>query len=167
MPNVAGRDRAGAAPLRLCRNETEKRMSETKDSTDKTSSGTGRKPLSLQRTVESGLVRQNFSHGRSKSVVVEKRRTRKLSKPGDKAATEKAKTAESETKPTPRVAKSKPATPAKPAAGGAPTGGQQYGGMSESELAARNRALSQARAQEATPAEKPEPPVAKTTHEAP
>ncbi|HET6321506.1 MAG TPA: translation initiation factor IF-2 associated domain-containing protein, partial [Hyphomicrobium sp.] len=53
-------------------------MTETKDTTDKTLRGGARKPLSLQRTVESGHVRQNFSHGRSKSVVVEKRKTRKL-----------------------------------------------------------------------------------------
>ena len=57
-------------------------MTETKDTADKTLHGTGRKPLSLQRTVESGHVRQNFSHGRSKSVVVEKRKTRKLATPG-------------------------------------------------------------------------------------
>ncbi|MHA1180440.1 MAG: translation initiation factor IF-2 associated domain-containing protein [Alphaproteobacteria bacterium] len=57
-------------------------MSETKDTTDKTILERVRKPLSLQRTVESGHVRQNFSHGRSKSVVVEKRRTRKLGAPG-------------------------------------------------------------------------------------
>ena len=57
-------------------------MTETKDTTEKTIRGGVRKPLSLQRTVESGHVRQNFSHGRSKSVVVEKRRTRKLASPG-------------------------------------------------------------------------------------
>ncbi|HML44781.1 MAG TPA: translation initiation factor IF-2 associated domain-containing protein, partial [Hyphomicrobium zavarzinii] len=57
-------------------------MSETKDTADKTLAGGGRKPLSLQRTVESGHVRQSFSHGRSKSVVVEKRKTRKLAAPG-------------------------------------------------------------------------------------
>jgi len=56
-------------------------MSETKDSDSKNTGG-GRKPLSLQRTVESGHVKQNFSHGRSKSVVVEKRKSRKLVQPG-------------------------------------------------------------------------------------
>ena len=61
-------------------------MSETKDTADKTLPGGGRKPLSLQRTVESGHVRQSFSHGRSKSVVVEKRKTRKLTAPGGPAA---------------------------------------------------------------------------------
>ncbi len=34
------------------------------------------KTLSLRKTIELGQVRQNFSHGRSKSVVVEKRRKR-------------------------------------------------------------------------------------------
>jgi len=58
-------------------------MSETKETTDKTLRGGGSKPLSLKRTVESGHVRQSFSHGRSKSVVVEKKKTRKLSTPGE------------------------------------------------------------------------------------
>jgi len=49
-------------------------MSEIKESTDKTLRGDVRKPLSLKRTVESGHVRQSFSHGRSKSVVVEKKK---------------------------------------------------------------------------------------------
>ncbi len=56
-------------------------MTETKDQTGKTVSGGARKPLTLQRTVESGQVRQNFSHGRSKAVVVEKKKTRKLAGP--------------------------------------------------------------------------------------
>ena len=42
------------------------------------------KTLSLKRTVESGQVRQSFSHGRSKSVLVEKRRKR-IVKPGQEA----------------------------------------------------------------------------------
>jgi translation initiation factor IF-2 len=63
-------------------------MTETKDTADKTLRGAGRKPLSLQRTVESGHVRQSFSHGRSKSVVVEKRKTRKLAAPGSPAEAE-------------------------------------------------------------------------------
>ncbi len=58
-------------------------MTESKDSNDKTLRAGGRKPLSLQRTVESGHVRQNFSHGRSKSVVVEKKKTRKLGGAGE------------------------------------------------------------------------------------
>jgi translation initiation factor IF-2 len=62
-------------------------MSETKETTDKTLS-VGRKPLSLKRTVESGHVRQSFSHGRSKSVVVEKKKKRTISAPGEGEAQE-------------------------------------------------------------------------------
>ena len=41
--------------------------------------------LSLKRSGDSGQVRQNFSHGRSKSVVVE-RKKRRVVKPGEKPA---------------------------------------------------------------------------------
>ncbi len=56
-------------------------MTDTKQTTDKAGAG-ARKPLSLKRTVDAGSVRQSFSHGRSKSVVVEKKKTRKLTGPG-------------------------------------------------------------------------------------
>jgi translation initiation factor IF-2 len=49
-------------------------MSETDDSGAR-SRGTGGKTLSLKRT-ETSTVRQSFSHGRSKAVVVEKKRAR-------------------------------------------------------------------------------------------
>jgi translation initiation factor IF-2 len=67
-------------------------MSETKETTDRTLRGTG-KPLSLKRTVESGHVRQSFSHGRSKSVVVEKKKKRTIAGPGG-AEVEEAKSPE-------------------------------------------------------------------------
>ena len=57
---------------------------ETGDDGQKDEGGKG-KTLSLKRTVESGQVRQSFSHGRSKSVLVEKRRKRVV-KPGQEAA---------------------------------------------------------------------------------
>jgi translation initiation factor IF-2 len=57
-------------------------MSETKDQTGKTGQPGARKPLTLQKTVETGHVRQNFSHGRSKPVLVEKKKTRKFGAPG-------------------------------------------------------------------------------------
>jgi translation initiation factor IF-2 len=60
-------------------------MSEIKETTDKTLRGDVRKPLSLKRTVESGHVRQSFSHGRSKSVVVEKKKKRTITAPGTDA----------------------------------------------------------------------------------
>ncbi|MEE8530778.1 MAG: translation initiation factor IF-2 associated domain-containing protein, partial [Hyphomicrobium sp.] len=119
-------------------------MSETKDTTDKTILERVRKPLSLQRTVESGHVRQNFSHGRSKSVVVEKRRTRKLAGPG---AAQEAKPALQEAKPATPAPKKKPvkaetATPelAREAPG--------IRALSEEERDARARALAAAKVQE-------------------
>ena len=42
-----------------------------------------RAPLGLKRTVETGKVKQSFSHGRSNTVVVEVKRRRILSKPGE------------------------------------------------------------------------------------
>jgi translation initiation factor IF-2 len=42
-----------------------------------------RKPLGLKRTVESGQVQQQFSHGRKNTVVVEVKRRRILGKPGE------------------------------------------------------------------------------------
>ncbi|MEM6665992.1 MAG: translation initiation factor IF-2 associated domain-containing protein, partial [Pseudomonadota bacterium] len=60
-------------------------MSDTQNPTDKTLSvSQGKKTLSLKRTVETGTVRQSFSHGRSKAVVVEKKR-RRILKPGETA----------------------------------------------------------------------------------
>ena len=38
--------------------------------------------LELTKTVDSGMVRQSFSHGRSKSVAVEVKRKRQLKSPG-------------------------------------------------------------------------------------
>ena len=72
----------------------------------------GGKTLSLKRTVDSGHVRQNISHGRSKSVVVETKRKRTI-KPTGKAApaAEEKKVAT----PTPKTVAKKPAAP-KPAA---------------------------------------------------
>ncbi len=93
-------------------------MSETKETTDKTLS-VGRKPLSLKRTVESGHVRQSFSHGRSKSVVVEKKKKRTISASGEGEAQQE----------------------------GADVGAQGPGGLSTGEMDARARALQSAREQ--------------------
>lgn len=45
-----------------------------------------RAPLGLKRTVETGQVKQSFSHGRSNTVVVEVKRRRILGKPGETEA---------------------------------------------------------------------------------
>ena len=118
-------------------------MSYTKDTADKTLPAGGRKPLSLQRTVESGHVRQSFSHGRSKSVVVEKRKTRKLAAPG--GATAEAPVAQPaaapavEAKPAPRAPAARPDT----------RGDQGKGDhlLRPEERDARARALAEARKQ--------------------
>ena len=43
----------------------------------------GRKPLGLKRTVETGQVQQQFSHGRKNTVVVEVKKKRVFGKPGE------------------------------------------------------------------------------------
>ncbi|TKD51726.1 translation initiation factor IF-2 [Sphingomonas baiyangensis] len=45
-----------------------------------------RAPLGLKRTVETGKVKQSFSHGRSNTVVVEVKRRRVLGRPGEEQA---------------------------------------------------------------------------------
>ena len=59
-------------------------MSE-KEENEKTDEQKTGKTLSLKRTVDSGQVRQNFSHGRTKSVQVERKRKRMVA-PGNVAA---------------------------------------------------------------------------------
>lgn len=52
------------------------------DSNDKPKLGM-RAPLGIKRTVETGQVKQSFSHGRSNTVVVEVKRRRVIGKPGE------------------------------------------------------------------------------------
>ena len=60
-------------------------MSDIKSNDDKTLSVNTKKTLTLKRPgLEQGTVRQNFSHGRTKSVVVETKK-RKFSLPGEKS----------------------------------------------------------------------------------
>src|SRR5688500_18226150 len=54
-------------------------MSET---TDKPKLG-ARAPLGVKRTIETGKVKQSFSHGRSNTVVVEVKKRRILGRPGE------------------------------------------------------------------------------------
>ena len=53
-------------------------MVDTKNPGDKTLSVSPTKTLTLKPRVETGTVRQSFSHGRSKQVVVEKRGKRRI-----------------------------------------------------------------------------------------
>jgi translation initiation factor IF-2 len=52
-------------------------MSETREPEDKARGGRKTMTLGVKKTVEQGHVRQSFSHGRSKSVLVEKKRSKK------------------------------------------------------------------------------------------
>ncbi|MEO0411101.1 MAG: translation initiation factor IF-2 [Pseudomonadota bacterium] len=77
----------------------------------------GRKTLGVRTTVETGKVQQAFSHGRKKSVVVERKRKRILRK-GDEpeAAVEETEVAEVQPEKAPEPAAAK--APEKPAAKG-------------------------------------------------
>src|SRR3569623_598658 len=100
-------------------------------------SGAGRAPLTLKPrvagSVNTGTVRQSFSHGRSKTVVVETKR-RRTDTPGAPAEKHPA----FDLKPHPR-----PAAPAPQAS--APREAQPAGGLSAEEMEARRRAIDTAR----------------------
>ena len=119
-------------------------MSETDDNTSRPASAKGGKTLSLKRT-ETSTVRQSFSHGRSKAVVVEKKRTRvtpELPGPG----TKKAAPAKIETKPADEGLSSGAAVAA--AARSAARGGVVLRELTEDEKDARARALTDAKVAE-------------------
>ena len=77
-------------------------MTDSTDSSERKLKASGGKTLSLKRTVESGHVRQNFSHGRSKSVVVEKKKKRTINPGG--AAPEPAPAPKEAAAPKPEAA---------------------------------------------------------------
>lgn len=114
-------------------------MSEEKEVSSRKSGG-GR-TLSLKRTVDSGTVRQNFSHGRSKSVVVEKKRKRTIAGPGaaPKKAAEPA--APAPEKPEEVAPKVEVAAKAAPAPEAAAKSGMVLRTLTDEEKEARARAL--------------------------
>jgi translation initiation factor IF-2 len=114
-------------------------MADTKNPGDKTLS-VGTKTLSLKPRTETGVVRQSFSHGRTKSVVVEKKTKRRLA--GEPApAVETAAPA-----PAPQPAAGRPA-PAAPRAPARPSG-VVLRTLTEDEQSARAHALADARVRE-------------------
>ena len=87
------------------------------DQTDKPKLG-ARAPLGIKRTVETGKVKQSFSHGRSNTVVVEVKKRRILGKPGEAPEAPKVPAPEpvaEAPKPKP-AAKAAPPKPARPSA---------------------------------------------------
>ena len=75
-----------------------------------------RAPLGIKRTVETGKVKQSFSHGRSKSVVVEVKRRRVIGKPGEGGAEAETSVVETPAVPEPVAATPAPEAPRRPAA---------------------------------------------------
>ncbi|WP_274423732.1 translation initiation factor IF-2 [Chelativorans sp. YIM 93263] len=121
-------------------------MTDTKTGDDKTLSVNPKKTLTLKRP-EQGTVRQNFSHGRTKSVVVETKK-RKFSKPEERA------------EPTPTQAPVQKEAPAKAPAPKAPApererprqqqarSGVVLNELSAGEMEARRRALQDSKLRE-------------------
>ena len=106
-------------------------MSE-KEENEKTDEQNTGKTLSLKRTVDSGQVRQNFSHGRTKSVQVERKRKRMVA-PGNVAAPSSATPSATEPVETkaPEVKEQ--------------TSENNLGGLSRQEQAARQAAVAEAK----------------------
>src|SRR3954453_23206802 len=83
------------------------------DQTEKPKLGT-RPSLGLKRTVETGKVKQSFSHGRSNTVVVEVKKRRILGRPGEAPPAPAPEPVAEAPKPAPKPAA--PAAPRKPSA---------------------------------------------------
>ena len=115
-------------------------MSETNETEGK--AGGRKATLNLRRTVESGHVRQSFSHGRSKSVLVEKKKRRSIGAGGAAAPAEEAREKPQAKAPAkeaaPRPAPSKQRRP-----------GVVLKQLSEEEKGARAKALADAKVRHA------------------
>jgi translation initiation factor IF-2 len=128
-------------------------MSET-ETEEKTARGARKMSLNVRRTVESGHVRQSFSHGRSKSVLVEKKKRRAVGAPGTQPA-EEVKAKPQTALPTAEITSKQKSEEAQ-----ARRVGVVLPQLSEEEKDARTRALAEARQREATEREKVQETVA-------
>ena len=123
-------------------------MSENKETGEKTLSISPSKTLSLKTKVEPGVVRQNFSHGRTKAVVVEKvkRRGDAPGRPETLILTPKV---QPEPAPAPvRAPSGRAARPATESAPGRSAAGVVLRPLTEEQMEARARALGDARERE-------------------
>ena len=117
-------------------------MVDTKTPGDKTLS-VPTKTLTLKPRVETGTVRQSFSHGRTKQVVVEKRGKRRIG--GDAPATETHAPEPVAAKPAPAAAKAPGARPAAAPAAPRASSGVVLRTLTEDERSARASALADAK----------------------
>jgi len=120
-------------------------MNETSNSDKPTGTAPPKATLHLKRPIEQGTVRQSFSHGRSKAVVVEKVKRRVLG-PGESAPSPAAAGAAPSTKPMASLAPGRGA-PARPSAP-LPKTGVVLPTLTAEQREARSRALIDARARE-------------------
>jgi len=115
-------------------------MTDTKNPGDKTLSVNPPKTLSLKRPVEQSTVRQSFSHGRTKQVVVEVKR---------RAAGHEVKEPVASRAPQAPAPQATPPRPAAPQPPQRPASSMLLRTLSDEEKDARQRALSEARSSEA------------------
>ena len=132
-------------------------MTDNKDTDGKTIRGSRTMTLNLKRTVDAGHVQQNFSAGRKKTVVVEKKRKRIITRPGEEAPTPEAPASQDaapKPAPTPPKKASQPKSApargrqnARPRRSGGGGGGSSSDNLSLSnaEMDARTKALQMAR----------------------
>ncbi|MCJ2093703.1 translation initiation factor IF-2 [Methylobacterium sp. J-072] len=123
-------------------------MSDTNNPGDKTLNRTSPKPLSLKRPIEAGTVRQSFSHGRSKQVVVETVKRRGVIGAAPAAPAREPAPAP---RPAPAATTTPPPRPAQRSASGV-----VLRTLSEQESAARAAALADAKRREAEARQKAE-----------
>ena len=104
-----------------------------------------RPPMTLkprQGSVSAGVVKQSFSHGRTKTVVVETKRTRPHAPATGNLAAPSSAERRHDAPPQPRPQQSQ-------GGGNAPSGGGSAGGLSQEELRARQRVVDAARENQA------------------
>jgi len=118
-------------------------MVDTKSPGDKTLS-VPTKTLTLKPRVETGTVRQSFSHGRTKQVVVEKRGKRRVGGDGPATETHAPEPVAAKAAPVAKPPLSRPAAPAAPRSGS----GVVLRTLTEDERSARASALADAKVRE-------------------
>ena len=118
-------------------------MSETNETEDKTARGGRKMTLNVRRTVESGHVRQSFSHGRSKSVWSRRRSAGRSARARRRSSSRRPAAEARTTRGRGRPAKPKPEEPQSAASG------VVLRQLSDDEKDARTRALIDSRQREA------------------